>query len=62
MFVVSKSTTFAEEKNGIILEKRRGGREILVQWANGRQKWCDSSDLVGRHDFDAMVKEGQFNV
>jgi|ETNvirenome_2_60_1030617.scaffolds.fasta_scaffold00050_2 hypothetical protein len=61
MFVVSKSTTLAEEKNGIILERRRGGREILVQWANGRQKWCDSNDLVGRQDFDTNLRKGDYS-
>mgnify|MGYP003118592483 FL=1 len=47
MFVQSKSTTFAKQKNGIAIRQRRGASETLVQWENGDQRWCDTSDLVG---------------
>ena len=47
MFVQSKATTFAKEKNGLALRQRRGERETLVQWENGDQRWVETSDLVG---------------
>ena len=47
MFVQSKATTFAKEKNGLALRQRRGQRETLVQWENGDQRWVETSDLVG---------------
>jgi len=47
MFVQSKSTTHAREKNGMAMKQRRGGRETLVQWENGRQRWVDTIDLQG---------------
>ena len=48
MFVQSKATTFAKEKNGLALRQRRGERETLVQWENGDQRWVETSDLVGK--------------
>ncbi len=47
MFVQSKATTSHQEKNGMAMRQRRGGRETLVQWENGNQKWVDTSDLQG---------------
>ena len=47
MFVQSKATTFAKEKNGLALRQRRGKKETLVQWENGDQRWVETSDLVG---------------
>lgn len=47
MFVQSKATTFAKEKNGLALRQRRGQKETLVQWENGDQRWVETSDLVG---------------
>ena len=47
MFVQSKATTSHREKNGMAMRQRRGGRETLVQWENGNQKWVDTSDLQG---------------
>ena len=47
MFVQSKSTTFAKQRNGLALRQRRAKKETLVQWENGDQRWVDTSDLVG---------------
>ena len=47
MFVQSKSETQFDNKNGVALEQRRNGTETLVQWENGRQRWVDTSDLLG---------------
>tara|TARA_Y100000592_G_scaffold99766_1_gene177135 strand:+ start:272 stop:457 length:186 start_codon:yes stop_codon:yes gene_type:complete len=48
MFVQSKSTTFAKQKNGVALEQRRGKTETLVQWENGDQRWVQTNDLAGQ--------------
>ncbi len=48
MFVQSEATTRQEHKNGLCVAQRRGGRETLVQWQNGDQHWCETSDLQGR--------------
>ena len=47
MFVQNKSTTFSKHSNGIALRSRLGGREILVQWKNGDQRWCNATDIEG---------------
>ena len=47
MFVQSKATTHAAQKNGVAMRQRRGGRETLVQWQNGTQRWVETSDLQG---------------
>ncbi|OUV99481.1 MAG: hypothetical protein CBD16_08095 [Betaproteobacteria bacterium TMED156] len=47
MFVQSHSTTRQDHKNGLCVAQRRGGKETLVQWQNGDQRWCDTSDLDG---------------
>lgn len=48
MFVQSHSTTRQEHKNGLCVAQRRGGQETLVQWQNGDQRWCHTSDLDGK--------------
>ena len=45
MFVQSKAAVFAKHKDGPPLTQRRGGKETLVQWSNGDQQWCATSDL-----------------
>jgi hypothetical protein len=47
MFVQSKSTTSVREKNGVAMRQRLGGRETLVQWQNGAQRWVETNDLQG---------------
>ncbi len=47
MFVQSQGTTNQRHKNGICIAQRRGGRETLVQWSNGDQRWEDTLDLQG---------------
>ena len=46
MFVQSKATTFAKEKNGLALRQRRE-QETLVQWENGDQRWVETLSLWG---------------
>jgi hypothetical protein len=48
MFIQSKAAQSNAHKNGLCIAQRRGGRETLVQWSNGDQQWCPTSDLVGR--------------
>ena len=45
MFIQSKAASTSAHKNGLALEQRRGGRETLIQWANGDQQWCITRDL-----------------
>ena len=47
MFIQSKTTTAFNNKNGLAIRSRLGGSEILVQWSNGRQEWCQSNDIAG---------------
>ena len=47
MFVQSKATTFAKQRNGIAIKQRRGDKETLVQWENGDQRWGETADLSG---------------
>jgi len=47
MFVQSKATTLAKQKNGLAIEQRLGGNETLVQWENGDQRWVPTEDLSG---------------
>jgi hypothetical protein len=47
MFVQSKATTFAKQRNGLAIEQRRAKKETLVQWENGDQRWVNTADLVG---------------
>ena len=48
MFVQSQSTSNYEHKNGLCLAQRRGGKDTLVQWANGDQRWYDTNQLEGK--------------
>lgn len=48
MFVQSEATTNHKHKNGLCIAQRRGGKETLVQWANGDQRWIPSEDIQGR--------------
>ena len=48
MFVQSKGTSNFKHKNGLCLQSRRGGRETLVQWENGDQRWEPTHDLDGK--------------
>tara|TARA_B100000902_G_C26653037_1_gene594728 strand:- start:151 stop:345 length:195 start_codon:yes stop_codon:yes gene_type:complete len=45
MFIQSKAASSNAHKNGLALEQRRGGKETLIQWANGDQQWCITRDL-----------------
>ena len=47
MFVQSKATIHAKQKNGVAIEQRRNGNETLVQWENGDQRWVETADLAG---------------
>lgn len=48
MFVQSKVTTFAKQRNGIAIKQRRAQKETLVQWENGDQRWVNTDDLAGK--------------
>ena len=48
MFVNSNSSSDYRHKNGLCLAQRRAGKETLVQWQNGDQRWYDTSDLDGK--------------
>ena len=48
MFIQSKAAQSNAHKDGLCIAQRRVGRETLVQWSNGDQQWCPTSDLVGR--------------
>ena len=47
MFVQSRTETVFGHSNGLAIRSRLGGQEILVQWQNGRQRWCQADDIVG---------------
>tara|TARA_Y100000289_G_scaffold64521_1_gene76539 strand:- start:1973 stop:2158 length:186 start_codon:yes stop_codon:yes gene_type:complete len=47
MFVQSKAETTHEHKNGVAIHQRRNGKETLVQWENGNQRWVETEDLQG---------------
>ena len=47
MFLQSNETTRIKHKDGLALTQRRGGKETLVQWSNGDQRWCHTSSLDG---------------
>ena len=48
MLVQSNGTTQHRHKNGLCIAQRRAGKETLVQWSNGDQRWVDTDDLVGK--------------
>jgi len=47
MFVNSNSTSDYRHKNGLCIAQRRAGKETLVQWSNGDQRWIHTEDLQG---------------
>ena len=47
MFVNSNTTSDYRHKNGLCIAQRRAGKETLVQWSNGDQRWCETEDLQG---------------
>jgi hypothetical protein len=61
MFVQNKATINPKHKNGLALRSRRAGQEILVQWANGEQRWCESGDIVGSIRFVELEKSGEYD-
>ena len=48
MFVQSEATTNHKHKDGLCIAQRRNGKETLVQWSNGDQRWIPTSDIQGR--------------
>ena len=48
MFLQSNETTRIKHKNGLALTQRRAGKETLVQWSNGDQRWCQTDTLEGK--------------
>ena len=62
MFVQNTTTTNPKHKNGVAMRSRRGGREILVQWSNGDQRWCPSADIAGAVRFVELEKTGAYDV
>lgn len=48
MFVNSNSSSDYRHKNGLCLAQRRAGKETLVQWQNGDQRWYDTNELDGK--------------
>lgn len=48
MFVNSDSTSNYRHKNGLCIAQRKGGKETLVQWQNGDQRWYPTDDLQGK--------------
>ena len=48
MFVQSKASTRYDQKNGLCVRERKGGKEILIQWPSGRQEWHRREDIEGR--------------
>jgi len=47
MFVNQSSSSDFRHKNGLCISQRRGGKETLVQWQNGDQRWIETNDLLG---------------
>ena len=62
MFIQSKVETAFGHNNGVAIRSRLGGREILVQWSNGRQRWCQSDDIVGAVRFVELEKTRDYDV
>ncbi len=48
MMIQSKGVTNSQHKNGLCIAQRRGGKETLVQWSNGDQRWIPSEDIDGK--------------
>ena len=47
MFVNTEASSNYKHKNGLCLAQRRAGKETLVQWQNGDQRWYETQDLQG---------------
>ena len=47
MFVQNTETTNGDQKDGVAIQQRRGGRETLVQWSNGDCRWINTDKLKG---------------
>ena len=64
MFVQSKAATFSKHKNGLAITQRQGGRETLVQWANGDRRWVLTQDLAGSINLmgNLVDEEGLYDV
>lgn len=58
MFVQSKATTLAQQKNGVAIKQRRNAQETLVQWENGDQRWVQTADLAGTIRLIGSESEG----
>jgi hypothetical protein len=56
MFIQNAATTNPKHVNGLAIRSRCGGQEILVQWANGDQRWCPSKEIVGSVRFIELEK------
>ena len=48
MLVQTQATTNHRHKDGLCLQQRRGGKETLVQWSNGDQRWMHTQDIQGK--------------
>ncbi len=46
-FVQNIETTNGDEKDGVAIQQRLGGRQTLVQWSNGRCRWVNTEKLTG---------------
>ena len=54
-YVYDMNTIDASQGRGVILESRRGNREFLICWANGRRKWTRHADLSTSNPANAHV-------
>jgi hypothetical protein len=61
MFVQSKTTIHPKHKNGLAIRSRRAGKEILIQWSNGDQRWCPSEDIAGSIRFVELETAGVYD-
>ena len=48
MFVNSDTASNYKHKNGLCIAQRRAGKDTLVQWENGDQRWYPTDDLQGQ--------------
>ena len=62
MFVQNKVAINPKEKNGLAMRSRLGGREVLVQWANGIQRWHPSDDIAGALRFVDLENSGDYGA
>ena len=59
MFIQSRTETAFGHSNGLAIRSRLGGKEILVQWQNGRQRWCQADDIEGAVRFIELETSGR---